>query len=54
MATALTVAAATVLALETLVFIGAHVKYHETTPIIASGVLGLFIAYGRMVLKPTF
>jgi len=52
---ALTVAAATVLAIESLVFIGVHVKYREITPIILSGVLGLvmaFIAYGRMVLKP--
>jgi hypothetical protein len=51
----LTVVAATVLAIESLVFIGVHVKYHEVTPIIFSGVLGLlmaFIAYGRMVLKP--
>ena len=51
----LTVAAATVLAIESLVFIGVHVKYHEVTPIIMSGVLGLimaFIAYGRMVLHP--
>jgi len=53
----LTVAAATVLAIESLVFIGVHVKYRETTPIIMSAVLGLlmaFIAYGRMVLKPIF
>jgi uncharacterized membrane protein YphA (DoxX/SURF4 family) len=52
---ALTVLAATVLALESLVFIGVHVKYRELAPIIMSGVLGLlmaFIAYGRMVLKP--
>jgi uncharacterized membrane protein YphA (DoxX/SURF4 family) len=52
---ALTVVAATVLAIESLVFIGVHVKYHEIPPIIVSGVLGLvmaFIAYGRMVLKP--
>ncbi len=51
----LTVVAATVLAIESLVFIGVHVKYREITPIIMSGVLGLlmaFIAYGRMVLKP--
>jgi len=51
----LTVVAATVLAIESLVFIGVHVKYHEITPIVMSGVLGLlmaFIAYGRMVLKP--
>lgn len=51
----LTVVAATVLAVESLVFIGVHVKYREITPIIFSVVLGLvmaFIAYGRMVLKP--
>lgn len=51
----LTVLAATVLAIESLVFIGVHVKYREITPIIFSAVLGLlmaFIAYGRAVLKP--
>ena len=53
----LTVAAAAVLAVESLVFIWVHVKYREIPPIIMSGVLGLvmaFIAYGRMVLKPIF
>jgi uncharacterized membrane protein YphA (DoxX/SURF4 family) len=47
----LTVVAATVLAIESIVFVGVHVKYREITPIIMSGVLGLlmvFIAYGRM------
>lgn len=51
----LTAVAATVLAVESLVFIGVHARYGEITPIIMSGVLGLlmtFIAYGRMVLKP--
>ena len=51
----LTVAAAAVLAIESLVFIGVHVKYGEIPAIIMSAVLGLlmaFIAYGRMVLKP--
>jgi hypothetical protein len=51
----LTILAAAVLAVESLVFIGVHVKYRETTPTILSGVLGvtmLFIAYGRMVLNP--
>ena len=51
----LTVAAASLLAIESLVFIGVHVKYREITPMIMSGVLGLlmaFIAYGRMVLQP--
>ena len=52
---ALTVVAATVLAIESLVFVGVHAKYHEIAPIIMCVVLGLlmaFIAYGRMVLKP--
>jgi uncharacterized membrane protein YphA (DoxX/SURF4 family) len=52
---ALTVVAAVVLALESLVFIGVHARYREITPIISSGVLGLlmaFIAYGRIVLSP--
>jgi len=52
---ALTVVAATVLAIESVVFVGVHVKYREMTPVVMSGVLGLlmaFIAYGRMVLKP--
>jgi uncharacterized membrane protein YphA (DoxX/SURF4 family) len=52
---ALTVAAAAVLAIESLVFVGVHAKYRETTTIAMSGVLSLlmaFIAYGRMVLKP--
>ena len=47
----LTVVAATILAIESLVFIFVHVKYRELTPIIMSAVLGLlmaFIAYGRM------
>ena len=51
----LTVAAATVLAIESLVFIWVHVQYREIPTIILSCVLGLlmaFIAYGRTVLKP--
>lgn len=51
----LTVIAAAVLALESLVFIGVHAKYGEIGSIIMSAVLGLlmaFVAYGRMVLKP--
>ena len=51
----LTVAAATLLALESLVFIRVHVKYREIPPVVMSVVLGLlmaFIAYGRLVLKP--
>jgi hypothetical protein len=54
---ALTVVAATVLAIESLVFVWVHAKYREITTIIVSGVLGLlmaFIAYGRIVLKPIF
>ena len=51
----LTVVASTILALETLVFVGVHVKYRETSPMIFSAVLGLlmaFIAYGRSALHP--
>ena len=51
----LTVVAATVLAIESLVFVWVHAKYGEITSIILSGVLGVlmaFITYGRMVLKP--
>jgi hypothetical protein len=51
----LTVLAATILAIEAVVFIGVHVKYRETTPIIMSAVLGIimvFIAYGRTALSP--
>jgi hypothetical protein len=53
----LTILAATVLAVESLVFVWVHVKYREVAPTILSGVLGLlmaFIAYGRMVLLPIF
>ena len=53
----LTILAATILAVESLVFVGVHIKYREIAPMILSGVLGLllaFIAYGRMVLKPIF
>jgi len=52
---ALTVAAAALLAIESLVFIWVHVKYREIPPIIMSAVLGLlmaFVAYGRTVLSP--
>jgi uncharacterized membrane protein YphA (DoxX/SURF4 family) len=51
----LTMVAATVLALESLVFVWVHVQYREVPPIVLSAVLGLlmaFIVYGRMVLKP--
>jgi hypothetical protein len=52
---ALTVVAATALAIESLVFIAVHVEYGEIAAILMSGVLGVlmaFIAYGRMVLRP--
>jgi uncharacterized membrane protein YphA (DoxX/SURF4 family) len=51
----LTVLAAAVLAVESLLFIWVHAKQREVTPMILGGVLGLlmaFIAYGRLVLKP--
>ena len=51
----LTSVAAGVLALESLVFIGVHVKYRETPTVIMCAVLGLlmaFVAYGRAVLSP--
>jgi uncharacterized membrane protein len=51
----LTVLAATVLAVESLVFVGVHIKYREITPMVLSGLLGIlmaFIAYGRMALRP--
>jgi uncharacterized membrane protein YphA (DoxX/SURF4 family) len=51
----LTVLAATLLALETLLFVYGHIKYHETGPMIMSSILGIvmaFIAYGRTVLSP--
>jgi uncharacterized membrane protein len=51
----LTILAATVLAVESLVFVAVHVKYRELTPMILSGVLGLvmlFVAYGRTFLMP--
>ncbi len=53
----LTILAAIVLALESLVFVVVHVKYREVPPIVMSAALGLlmaFIAYGRMVLQPIF
>jgi uncharacterized membrane protein YphA (DoxX/SURF4 family) len=51
----LTVVAATLLAIESVVFVWVHVRYREITPIVMSGVLGLvmaFVAYGRTVLNP--
>src|SRR3989440_4455293 len=41
----LTVPAATILAIESLVFIGVHVKYREISPIIMSAVVGLLLAF---------
>lgn len=52
---ALTVLAAAILAVESLVFVWVHVQYREIPSIIMSGSLGLimaFIAFGRVVLKP--
>ena len=51
----LTVLAAALLAIESLVFIGVHLKYHELGSILFCAVMGLamaFLPYGRMVLKP--
>ena len=51
----LTVVAAAVLAIESLLFIWVHTKYRETGTIVMCVVLGLlmaFIAYGRSVLVP--
>lgn len=45
---------ASVLAIETFVFVWVHVKYREVTPIIFSALLGLtmaYLAYGRMLGK---
>ena len=53
--TMFTVAAATILAVESLVFIWVHVRYRETSSIVMSAVLGLvmaFVAYGRWMLAP--
>ena len=54
---ALTVMAATALAVESLVFVGVHVKYHEMGTVamcVGLGLLMAFVAYGRMVLSPIF
>ena len=51
----LTVWAAALLAIESLVFVWVHVQYREIPTIIMSAVLGLlmaFLAYGRLVLQP--
>jgi hypothetical protein len=52
----LTIPAAVVLAVESLVFVGVHVRYRERAPIIMSGVLGIamaFVAYGWWMLAPS-
>ena len=54
---ALTVVAATVLTVESPVFVWVHIKYREVAPMILSGVLGLLMAlivHGRMMLRPIF
>jgi uncharacterized membrane protein YphA (DoxX/SURF4 family) len=54
---ALTVVAAAVLTIESVLFVWVHVKYREAGATIMSGVLGLlmaFIAYGRIFLNPIF
>jgi uncharacterized membrane protein YphA (DoxX/SURF4 family) len=51
----LTILAAAVLAVESLVLVWVHIRYREITPMILSGALGLlmaFIAYGRSFLSP--
>jgi uncharacterized membrane protein YphA (DoxX/SURF4 family) len=51
----LTVAAASILVIESLLFVWVHTKYPEKMPLILSAVLGVimaFIAYGRTFLKP--
>jgi len=51
----LTIWAAALLAIESLLFIWVHVQYHEMGTLIMVILLGLlmaFIAYGRTVLKP--
>lgn len=51
----LTVVAAAILALESLLFVWVHVQYREVPPIVMCCLLGLvaaFVAYGRWVLHP--
>ena len=51
----LTIMAATILAIESLLFVGVHVKYREVGPTLMSGALGIlmaYIAFGRLVLHP--
>ena len=50
----LTIAAAAVLALESLLFVWVHVQYREVSSIVMSAVLGLvmaFLAYGRAKIR---
>ncbi len=50
----LTILAAAILAVESLVFVGVHLKYREVMPTILSVVLGLlmaFIMFGRISLR---
>ena len=51
----LTIMAATILAIESLIFVGVHVKYREVGPTLMSSALGIlmaYIAFGRLVLHP--
>jgi uncharacterized membrane protein YphA (DoxX/SURF4 family) len=51
----LTVLAAAILAIESVVFVWVHLQYGEAQPIIVSSLLGLvmvFIVYGRKSLSP--
>ena len=53
----LTVVSASLLTIESVVFVWVHARYREISPITLSAVLGLimaFIVYGRMFLKPIF
>jgi len=51
----LTIVAAAILAVESVLLVWVHVKYREVTPMILISVLGFlmaFVAYGWMVLAP--
>lgn len=53
----LTVLAAAILAVESLLFVWVHLKYREVAPIAMSAVLGVvmaFVAYGRVFVHPIF
>ena len=45
----LTAVAASVLAIESIVFVWVHVRYRELPPILMSGVLGLLTAFGELI-----